>query len=221
MRRSGFTLIEFLITSIITAFILMVAVGSQRAISHANDKINEFTDATAEMRYVSGTLKKDFANIYRSDKKENTKFGGTINESDMGISSRVRFYGLRKNNVRAGKPESEIYEIEYFLEQQDGRSDLMRRVQPNPFKQEEPGGVLSVIAENIILFNVKYFENDAEDWQEEWNEKKQTLPKLVEIEIAARTEKSDKIISETILVDFPRLAQKSNNSKPEQNNNKR
>ena len=42
----------------------------------------------------------------------------------------------------------------------------MRRLWPNPDKERDPGGILTVIAEDIEVFGVRFF--DGMQWQMDW-----------------------------------------------------
>jgi hypothetical protein len=78
----------------------------------------------------------------------------------------------------------------------------MRRLWPNPSEYLEPGGILTVIAEDIATFGVQYF--DGEEWFEEWPEEMQALPDLVSISIAAKQPDRSNPPSESIVVNLTR-----------------
>ena len=76
----------------------------------------------------------------------------------------------------------------------------MRRVWPNPDDISVPAGVLTVIAENINIFKVRYF--DGTEWLEQWLEEMESIPQLVEVRIAARGDKSTDVVLESFIVNF-------------------
>jgi hypothetical protein len=78
----------------------------------------------------------------------------------------------------------------------------MRRLWPNPSEELEPGGVLTVIAEDIAAFDVQYF--DGEEWSDEWPEEIQALPDVVAISITARQPERSNPLSESIIVNLTR-----------------
>jgi hypothetical protein len=74
---------------------------------------------------------------------------------------------------------------------------------PNPDKEEtEPRGILAVIAENIAVFEVRYF--DGEEWSTEWPEEMQVLPQLIEVNIAAKPPNRPELTMESLMVNFTR-----------------
>jgi len=81
----------------------------------------------------------------------------------------------------------------------------MRRLWPNPDEDTEPGGILSVIAEDIDIFEVSYF--DGEEWEDEWPEDMGSVPELVEVTIAAEPTSRGGIVMESFVVNFTSSAE--------------
>jgi type II secretion system protein J len=150
-------------------------------------------------------IARDLVNIYRDEEMENTRFIGTIQEVSDGISSSyLMFYTVGRTKARAGQPEGDVYEVEYSLAADEERSVLSRRLWPNPNKELEPGGVLTVIAEDIEAFYVQYY--DGEEWTEEWPEEMRSLPHLVEINIIASQSGTDDPLSQSLIIPLTRAA---------------
>jgi general secretion pathway protein J len=184
-RRTGFTLVEVLVASTIGSFIAFVAVGSLRVIIGAAEAVDNNIKSAAEVRFAANMIAKDLTNFYRDENYSNTRFIGTIEDlADDSSTSYLVFYTLGRTKARVGQPEGDIYEVEYYLTKDDETSALMRRLWPNPHEELEPGGILTVIAEDIDFFNIRYF--DGEEWADEWPEEIQNLPDLIEITIVAK-----------------------------------
>lgn len=202
-RRTGFTLVEVLVASTIGSFIALVAVGSLRVIIGGAEAVDNNINAAAEVRFAANTIAKDLANLYRDDDIANTKFIGTVEDTEGGTgTSYLVFYCLSRTKARVGQPEGDIYEVEYYLAQDEETSALMRRQWPNPNDQLEPGGILTVIAENIEVFQITYF--DGEEWADEWPEEIQALPNLVGITIVAKQTGPGVPPMESVTVNFVR-----------------
>ena len=200
--KTGFTLVEILLASTIGTFVALVAVSALKAVSVSTEMVDANINTAAEVRFASKTIAADLVNFYRDSDSKNTKFVGTVEETDEGIVSCLTLYTVSLAKARAGQPEGDVYEVEYFLSKDEDQSLLMRRVWPNPDKDTQPGGVLYVIAENIDVFQVRYF--DAEQWQTEWPEEPQYIPDLVEETIAAgQTDRKDVTI-ESFIINFVR-----------------
>jgi type II secretion system protein J len=202
-KRTGFTLVEVLVASTIGVFIAMVSVGALRAIIASAEMVDSNINAAAEVRFAANTIARDLQNFYNNDDIENTKFIGTIEALDDGnYTSYLIFYTLGRTKARIDQPEGDLYEVEYYLMQEGENSSLMRRLWPNPSEELEPGGILTVIAENIATFEVQYF--DGEEWSEEWPEEMQALPDLVAISIAAKQPDRSNPPTESIIVNLAR-----------------
>ena len=90
------------------------------------------------------------------------------------------------------EPEGDVYEVEYYLVKDEEKSSLMRRLWPNPDEVSTPGGILSVIAEDVNSFVVRYF--DGEQWQMEWPIESRRLPAMVRVNIASGQMEQQKVV---------------------------
>ena len=204
LKRTGFTLVEVLVASTIGSFIALVAVGSLRVIIGGAEAVDNNINAAAEVRFAANMIARDLVNLYRDEEIANTRFIATVEDTDDGGStSYLVFYSVGRTKARVGQPEGDIYEVEYYLAK-DGEetSALMRRLWPNPHEEFEPGGILTVIAENIEIFEISYF--DGEEWADEWPEEIQALPHLAEITIVAKQTGSSVPPMESLTVNFVR-----------------
>ena len=192
---------EVLVASTIGVFIAMVSVGALRAIMASAEMVDSNINAAAEVRFAAHTIARDLQNLFNDDDIENTKFIGTVEplEQDNNTSYLI-FYTVGRTKARIDQPEGDLYEVEYYLMQEGETSALMRRLWPNPHEELEPGGMLTIIAENIAAFEVQYF--DGEEWSEEWPEEMQALPDLVSISIAAKQPDRSNPPTESIIVNL-------------------
>jgi len=185
-KNQGFTLVELLIASTIGTFLVLVAVGALRAISTSARMVDQNIESAAEVRFASSLIVRDLTNLYRDQNFKNMKLLGTVEESSQGTTSFLTFYTIARTKARSDQPEGDVYEVEYYLAKDEERSLLLRRLwpYPDPNDEAEPSGVLTAIAEDIDIFQVRYF--DGTEWSNEWPEEMQTLPQLVEVTIVGR-----------------------------------
>ena len=202
LRKKGFTLVEILVASMIGAFIALVTVGAMRAVSTSAEMIDGNIAAASEVRFASKRIASDLVNLYQDRNPGNTKFVGTADQTEQGRISHLTFYAIGRMKARAGQPEGDVYEVEYYLIKDEQRRTLMRRLWPNPDKDSEAGGILTAIAEDIDTFEVRYF--DGSGWHDEWPEEMQSFPKLVEVNIAVKPSNQKDMIMETFVVNFAR-----------------
>ena len=208
---AGFTLVELMAASVITAFLAMVAVGGLVSVTSARSSLDEATETMDELRYVVDLLRQDMANMYR-DRRE-LLFEGTVEERAGGTTPRLRFRTIGTVKTRPNQPEGDLYEIEYlFVDRGDGALALSRRVCPIVGVEVEPqqtaGGILTRLSDRISFFGVRYF-NGAE-WLASWPIEQRQLPQLMELSLAAKiVDKNGKerIFARQAIVTFPRLWQ--------------
>jgi len=199
--KKGFTLLEMLIASMIGAFVILVGVGALRAVSSGGRVVENHFDAAAELRYAKSRIAADLVNVYRDKNYDYTKLLGTLLEVDGNLTSVITFYTVSRIKARTGQPEGDVYEVEYFMRKDEQNSVLMRRQWPNPDPNSEPGGILSVIAEDIDLFAVRYF--DGTDWLTEWTQDMGKFPELVEVSLAAKIKGTDELIGDAFIAKLP------------------
>jgi general secretion pathway protein J len=203
-KKTGFTLVEVMVAVTIGGFIMLVAVGTLKAITSSAQMVDTNISAAAEVRFAMNLISRDLVNFYRDENNENTKLIGITEESADGNISYVVFYTLNRMKARADQPEGDIYEVEYSLMQDGERSLLTRRLWPNPNTEydDEPHGIQAVIAEDIEIFEVRYF--DGEEWSNEWPEEIEELPQLIEVSIVGKEQSRGNPAMESIMINLTR-----------------
>lgn len=206
VRNTGFTLVELLVASTIGAFLVLVAVGTLRTVSTSAKMVTNHIDSTAEVRFASSLIARDLANIYRDPNFTHIKFVGSTGDSQDSTACDLTFYTIGRVKARADQPEADVYEVEYYLTRGEEQSILFRRLwpYPDPNSLTEHGGVLTIIAEDIDIFEVRYF--DGSEWSNEWPEDMETVPQLVEVNIVAKSPEKTSPVIETFIVNLKPLA---------------
>lgn len=211
LNSAGFTLAEVLVASTISAFIAAVAVGALKTLVDSAQAIDATTEAATELRFAARMIARDLDNLYRDVNPQNMRLIGASQGSDVAGPAFLVFYMAGRAKARMDKPEGDIYEVEYFMGRRDTldlaqpvkESVLFRRLWPNPHIERNPGGILTPIAENLGVFQMRFF--DGEQWASEWPEEMQSIPQLIEITLAAQPKGRRALIVETFVVGFPRL----------------
>ncbi len=203
-KKTGFTLVEVMVAVTIGGFIMLVAVGTLKAITSSAKMVDTNISAAAEVRFAMNLISRDLVNFYRDENNENTKLIGITEESADGNISYLVFYTLNRMKARADQPEGDIYEVEYSLLKDGEQSLLTRRLWPNPNDEyaDEPHGIQAVIAEDIAIFEVRYF--NGEEWSNEWPEEMEELPQLIEVSIVGKEQSRGNPAMESILVNLTR-----------------
>ena len=220
-RKCGFTLVEVLLASTMGVFIALVAVGTLKVVTDSAGMVEQSMATAAEVRYAANMISRDLSNFYRDKESKNTRLVGFDNQNLDVPSSQIVFYTVGRIKARYNQPESDIYEVEYFLRKQDSdsKSVLYRRLWPNPNKESEPVGVLTRIAEDIDLFGIRYF--DSEEWQLEWPEDMKRMPELIEVSIGSEQPGGKAPVVEMFVVNFHRSDMGSGDNKKSEKESER
>ena len=218
----GFTLLEIVLSSVIGAFVALIAVATLRTVIDARSRVEKAVAAADELRLAVNVISDDMACLSRD--KKYAKFIGTMAGSDDDPSSSLVMRVVSTTNARPGRAEGDLYEVEYSLLRTEERSALLRRRCPIlgiETEEESQGGILTTIAENVIDFKIQYF--DGQEWAVSWPPEMAILPEIVEVTIMAAVdgivegvETSDpdakkKVIAKTFTISFTRLPNMSLN----------
>lgn len=211
--RGGFTLAELLLASTITVMITLVAVSALKAVSDTSQIVEKTTQTTSELRFAARLLARDLANLYRDPDAQSMLLTGVSQEADSAEPPSLRFYTVGRMKARPDQPEGDVYEVEYVLGEskaadakrvtESNERTLYRRLWPNPDRQKDPGGILSPIAENIDVFQTRFY--DGKQWVDEWTEDMRELPRLIEVTLAVLPQGHGESTVESFIVTFPRM----------------
>jgi len=136
LKKTGFTLVEVLIATTIGAFIASVALYALKVVSTSAEIVDDNIETTAEVRFASNMLARDLVNLYRDSDVRNMKFVGRVSKSGERPVRVLTFYSVGRTKARAGQPEGDIYEVEYYLLEDEENKFLIRRLWPNPDPNE-------------------------------------------------------------------------------------
>ncbi len=222
LSRSGFTLLEVILAAVIGAFVALVAVGTLKAVIDAKQRLEAATNSADELRLITSMISDDIACLYRDP--EFAAFYGTAEEVGNSLIPSLTMRIVSTTPVRRGNPESDVYEVQYFLLRTEEKSCIMRRRCPIvgiEDQEDTGGGILTTIAENVE-FQIRYL--DGEQWYDEWPPAMTTLPDMVEFTIISiPPSDADKPLDEmknvavkTFVTTFPRMPQVSLNQQYEE-----
>jgi len=221
--RKGFTLVEVMVASVLGGFIALVALGTLRTVTGTTERLDANCICAEELRFAADVMRADMMNLYRDTDADATKLVGVISETTGGFATDLTMRVVGAGPARPGQPEGDIYEVQYFLHKEEKdekeRTVLMRRLCPIVGMEDDielQGGVLTVIAADIVAFDVQFF--DGSEWQIQWEPEQSMLPELVEVSLMGRTsddEKKARIMMQNFVVSFPRMGRQTRGTSDE------
>lgn len=222
LSRSGFTLLEIILAAVIGAFVALVAVGTLKTVIDARQRLEAATDSADELRLITSMISDDIACLYRDP--EFAVFYGTAEEIGNSLIPSLTMRIVSTTPARRGNPESDVYEVQYFLLRTEEKSCIMRRRCPIvgiEDQEETAGGILTTIAENVE-FQIRYL--DGEQWYDEWPPTMTTLPEMVEFTIISippseagkPLDDMKNVAVKTFVATFPRMPQVALNKQYEE-----
>jgi type II secretion system protein J len=204
---NGFTLVEIIVSVAIIAFIAVIAVAGLRTITAGDRIVEKAVDENAAMRYPARIMQDDLYNVYRDTDFDNIRFQCEFDE-DTGLQH-LKFYIVSMSNTRVAKPESDVYEVEYFVSTKNDKSYLMRRCCPNPSDDSKARGILNVVAENVLEMNIKLW--DGSQWLDQWSKEQKRLPEMIDVTIWFWPDVKSQPMKVNFMANWPRTGMPSLN----------
>ena len=164
--KSGFTLIELVVSGALMSMILAAAYLCLTAGTSSQKTVEARSDAAQTARVALSLIAADFRSaVQLSRESEFIGMRRTIDEVDF---DNVDFATRNYNPTRLG--EADWCETSYFV-QKDPRSGefvLLRRRDPSPDPEPLSGGTTEEIATGVKGFRLEYY--DGWDWYDEWGD---------------------------------------------------
>ncbi len=179
-QRTGFTLVEILLATIIGAMIAVAAFAVFRSVTGNRDTLEYYAKIMANGRYALNLVRDDLANFYRAEDPEMTRLRGIKRDMEGKSADRLIIYVVSEQKVREGTQEGDVYEVEYGISEdtENGISFLARRCGAVEDKIiGNSGGIMTRVARYIDELKFEYF--DGRDWQRQWQQT--DLPQRVRI----------------------------------------
>lgn len=180
----GFTLIELLVAVSLVGIVLAAGATLVYQVTRARAQVDRLAqhhaEADAAVRTIANTLTQQFRNVGG----DGVTFVGSDDEFDGRPSDRIRFFATSNRVVRPGEPESDVHEIEFYLEEQTGEPypALLRRTDPTRNELPDEGGVIEVVARRVAALDFEYF--DGMQWSPDWPEFLRASPSTLRVTVA-------------------------------------
>ena len=204
----GMTLLEVLVSVAILALVSTLIYGAFDGMQRARNGIERIDDRYHQGRQAMSRMSRELEAAFLSLQQpqlytaalRTTLFLGT----DSGQSDRVDFTSFSHRRLLRNVHESDQNELSYFIGRDPDKSDkydLLRREQKEIDLDPTKGGVVNVLCEDVIAFDVQYLEPLNDTWLDSWDSSSQTstytylrLPLYVRITLVLKGVEPDRPI---------------------------
>ena len=189
----GFTLVEVMIASAITAIIGALVAGAfgraaaMRDLTQAQDE--RFTGA----RQALSRMAREVAEAFLSEHFDHKRFRErptVFRGKDSGDRDSLLFASFSHARLVRDAKESDQAVVEYALDadpNHPGEQALYRREKARIDDEPDRGGTRAVVLEHVKAFDVKYWDWRRQEWAREWDttsvENKDRLPTRVRLQV--------------------------------------
>ncbi len=207
-RRSagGFTLLELVVAASLVGLVAAAGVTLTNQLGEARLRAERAAAHHAEADAAISAIGTALQNLFRNHERRPLAFVGTQQTLDGRPADRLRFFTVSDAPVRPGSPESDVHEVEFYLEaaEENGPAVLMQRTDPTRNAEPDGGGVLERVAGQIVALSFEYF--DGQQWAVDWPEDLSRLPVAVRVRVGVRLgESGETVRSHQRLVYLPRM----------------
>ena len=200
METRGFTLIEVLVTLLITSIMLTVVYTCFVGTVAAKQYSEEVREAGRVGQAVLGIMKRDLEGAFAFSPESPAMEGqsASVGSAEADTVNFVTTSDSRHAVDGKGRDYNEVGYLLYPGEEQDDLLRLCRR--EDQFADESPfsGGLLELLDDGVKSLNLEYLSEDS--WLESWQG--QDLPEAVRITLILRKDSGKKKDGEPVMRDY-------------------
>jgi general secretion pathway protein J len=172
--RRGFTLIEVLVAIGIIALIALLIYSAFSGMSRSRTNMIAVTDRYQAGRAAMQRMAREFSSAYMSGHKnffrlQNQPQTGFVGK--QGKPDRVDFTSFSHLRLQENRHESDQAEIAYYCarSRDTGTLDLVRRASRTVDSDMTKGGVIEIMVEDVVDFDLRYLDPVTNEWQTNWD----------------------------------------------------
>ena len=174
--QRGLTLVEVMVAIAVLSMIAVLLYGAFDSLSHAKKAEAIRGDRAREGRSAITRMTRELQSAFLSMHNPGNPALQTRVVAFVGQNSepfdRVDFQAFAHTRIEANSHESDQAEIGYFVTADpdvDGKMDLVRREQTPADMDPKKGGIVSVLCEDVDMFDVRYLDPMTSQWIETWD----------------------------------------------------
>jgi type II secretion system protein J len=185
-RRTGFTLVEVLVTLTIGSLLVVATVSATRSLTTAREAVDRRAARVGEARRAMEAIVGGLRNVRRDPIAGKPLVVGRSGGRGAGNDA-ITFLAIDGRRVRAEGAESDQYEMSFRLSgAAEGRLPALLCRRDHGFDEyPEEGGVATVVAEGIVALSFEYY--SKAQWYTEWPATEPRPPEAVRVTLVAAT----------------------------------
>jgi general secretion pathway protein J len=202
-NRRGVTLIEIMVALGVLSIVASLVYGAFDSMSRTRKSVDAASERYHQGRGALSRMGREiqaaFLSLHRplintGVQSSQTIFKGT----NSGTLDRLDFCSFSHRRLGFGTHESDQNELSYLVtgNRQTGANDLARREATVIDMDPEHGGVVQVMAEDIVSFDLAYLDPVLNEWVDQWDTSQTTgqyerLPAQVRIDLVLTRPNAD------------------------------
>lgn len=206
LQSSGFTLVELIVATTLTVLVGGSTAAILRSTSAACRRADSQLELQQQARSALLTVATALRNAHRMPDRDIALEGldDWLDDNHEIPADTIRFVTVSRRTVRTGQPESDVKECEFRLTPPTDQAlpALMCRTDPTLNPAPDGGGVVELVAENVLGFNLLY--HDGLGWRSDWPSSSEDWPLAIRIQVAVvRKTNPSKVWTTSRVVNFP------------------
>ncbi len=196
------TLLEVIVATAVFAMMGMMLLTAFTNTGRMRDRLSARMDRDHQARITMARLSRDLrgaflsAHVNGANPGQNSVLTAFVAREGLNGDS-IEMTAFTHRRLRRGSHEGDACEVGYRVVERRGASrttyDLMRRETTRIDNEPQRGGTLDVLAQDVTLFDLKFFDDASGQWTESWNTMSATgqparLPQRVRITLELREE---------------------------------
>ena len=181
-RRYGFTLVEFLLATLLGALVVVVSLAVFRTVTRNRQMIQDSSELLGQGRYGLNHIRRDLANFHQGGDAGQARLVGVRRETVEGRRDRLLIWVEAGGETGREESGTGVYEVEYGLVKREGTGEIFLARRSQRVHGEvgrEYGKIVSYLAGDISELRFAYY--DGVQWQGKWDQA--DLPLLVRVEL--------------------------------------
>lgn len=212
--QRGFTLLEVMVAIAVVGLVGVLIYGAFSGMNKSRTNMQKVNDRYQQGRQALDRMSRELSGAYISlhqpvDQRQYARLTQFVGKS-QNPADRLDFNAFAHSRLEADSHVSDQVELSYFAstDPETGRLDLVRRADKFLDMEPDRGGLIQVMVEDIVSFDVRYLDPATYEWVEDWDSSQAAgqlnrLPAQVWIELVVNDQRRGDTIKFATKVSIP------------------